>query len=62
MDMALPSAPYDLRLTCATELSLDTLIGTTSLSHHGGGGHTMHNECGKGVSVLHGWTTRRVKR
>ncbi|KAL3761988.1 hypothetical protein ACHAW5_006494 [Stephanodiscus triporus] len=46
MDVALPAAPYDLRLTCATELSLDRVRPVVP----------------DPSSLPPGWNTRRVKR
>lgn len=49
MDMALPAAPYDLRLTCATETSLD---------NDNNGGNKIPNP----ASLRPGWNKKRIKR
>ena len=56
MDMALPAAPYDLRLTCATETSLD---GSTN---NGGGGGLSSGSVPNVKSLTPGWNTKRIKR
>ena len=56
MDMALPAAPYDLRLTCATETSLDG--GSNNGSGGGGSGGSVPNV----ASLTPGWNTKRIKR
>ena len=57
MDMALPAAPYDLRLTCATETSLD---GSTNNGSGGGGG--SGGSVPNVASLTPGWNTKRIKR
>ena len=47
MDMALPAAPYDLRLTCATETSLDG---------------PQHQQVPNVASLQPGWNKKRIKR
>ena len=56
MDMALPGAPYDLRLTCATEISVHNNNSSSSSSNRGGG---IISDITK---LPPGWTSCRLKR
>lgn len=59
MDMALPGAPYDLRLTCATEISVNNNNNNSSISSSSNRGDDIISDVTK---LPPGWTSRRLKR